>query len=53
MTNPNVHDSNKPILESENHRKVYEPPTLTRLEDCDIATGDSNVPEKNNGLLES
>lgn len=53
MTNPNVHDSNKPVLESEKLRLVYQPPTLTRLEDCDIATGDSNVPKNNNGLLES
>ena len=53
MTNPNVHDSNKPILESEKPRKAYEPPRLMRLEECDIATGDSTVPENNNGLLES
>ena len=53
MTNPNVHESNKPILESEKPRKAYEPPTLTLLDDYDIASGNSNVPENNNGLLES
>lgn len=53
MTNPNVHDSNKPILESEKPRLVYLPPALTLLEDYDIASGNSNVPENNNGLLES
>ena len=53
MTNPNAHDSNKPVLESGKPRLVYQPPTLTRLEDFDIATGNSNVPESNNGLLES
>ena len=53
MTNPNVHDSNKPILESEKPRLVYQPPTLTRLEEYDIESGSTNVPENNNGLLES
>lgn len=53
MTNPNVHDSNKPVLESDKPRRVYQPPTLTRLEDLDIGTGNSNVPENNSGLLES
>ncbi len=53
MTNPNVHDSKKPILESEKPRQAYEPPKLMRLEGCDIASGASNVPENNNGLLAS
>lgn len=53
MTNPSAHDNNKPILESEKPRKAYEPLKLMRLEDFDIATRDSNVPENNNGLLES
>lgn len=53
MTNPNVHDGNKSVLESEKPRLVYQPPTLTLLEDCDIASGNINVPENNNGLLES
>lgn len=53
MTNPNVHDSNKPVFESEKPRLVYQPPTLTRLEEYDIESGSVNVPENNNGLLES
>jgi hypothetical protein len=53
MTNPNVHDGNKSVLESEKPRLVYQPPTLTLLDDYDIASGNSNVPENNNGLLES
>ncbi|MDA9272284.1 hypothetical protein N9Q05_02770 [bacterium] len=53
MTNPNVHDSNKPILESEKPRLMYEPPTLTLLDDYDIASESANVPENTNGLLES
>jgi hypothetical protein len=53
MTNPNVHESNKPILESDKPRMAYQPPTLTRLEDCDIASGSVYVPEGNNGLLAS
>ena len=51
MTSPSVHDSNNPVLESDKPRRVYQPPTLTRLEDCDIATGDTTVPETNDGLL--
>ena len=53
MTQPIKHDSNKPVLESDKPRRVYEPPTLKPLENCNIATGDSNVPENNNGLLDS
>lgn len=53
MIKPNVHESNKLLLESEKPRKAYEPPTLTLLDDYDIASGSSNVPENNNGLLES
>ena len=34
-------------------RKAYEKPTLTRLDALDIGTGATNVPENNNGLLES
>ena len=51
MTNPNVHDSNKPILESEKPRLVYQTPTLTRLEGVAIATGSgTDVPENTNGM---
>jgi hypothetical protein len=53
MTNPLINDSNKPVLESEKPRLVYQPPTVTRLEDFDIATGNTYVPESNNGLLAS
>jgi len=40
-------------LSSEKPRKAYEPPTLMPLESVDVASGSSNVPEANNGLLES
>ena len=53
MTNPGVHESNKPVLESENPCLSYQSPTVTCLDDYDIATGSANVPENNNGLLES
>ena len=53
MINPNEHDSNKPGLESEKPRLVYQPPTLTRLNDSEIGTGATGVPEGNTGLLES
>lgn len=52
MTNPNEHEIDKPVLESEMPRVVYQRPKLTRL-DLDIATGGVNVPETNVGLLES
>jgi hypothetical protein len=53
MTNPNVHDGNKPILESEKPRRPYQAPTLTRLDDSEINAKGTNVPEANSGLLES
>jgi hypothetical protein len=53
MASPKAHNSNKPVLESEKPRLAYQPPTLTRLEECDIESGSDNVPENNNGLLES
>ena len=53
MTNPNVHESNIPILESEKPRLPYQPPRLTRLNGSEIGTGSTGVPEGNTGLLES
>ena len=50
MTNPNEHESDKPVVESEKPRLVYQPPKLTRL-DLDIATGGVGVPETNAGLI--
>lgn len=38
---------------SKHIRKAYESPKLTCFEALDIKTGVSNVPENNNGLLES
>ena len=35
------------------HKKSYQPPTLTPLLDCEPETGSANVPETDNGLLES
>ena len=52
MLNPPVHDSNIPVFESEKPRLVYQPPMLTRLNDSEIGTGATGVPEGNTGLLE-
>ena len=41
------------LLESDKPRLVYQPPRLTRLEEYDIESGNANVPENNNGLLEA
>ena len=51
MTNPLLNDSDKPVLESEKPRLVYQPPTLTPLDDCDITGGHTNVPENTSGIL--
>ena len=51
MTNPNVHESNKPVLESEKPRLPYQPPMLIRLDDSEINDKGINVPEGNDGLL--
>jgi hypothetical protein len=53
MTNQLTNDSNKPVLESEKPCKAYEPPKLMPLESVDIASGSTNVPENNSGLLEA
>lgn len=53
MTNPNEHESKKPILESEKARLPYQSPTLTRLTDREIGTGGTGVPEGSFGLLAS
>lgn len=53
MTNPLVNDDHKPTLVSEQPRSVYHRPMVTLLDDYDIASGISNIPENNNGLLES
>ena len=53
MTNPNVHESNQPLLESEKPRLPYQPPTLVRLDDSEINAKGTYVPEANSGLLES
>lgn len=53
MTSPNVLDGNKSVLESEKPSLVYQPPTLTLLEECDIEGGADNVPENNNGFTGS
>lgn len=52
----NEEKNNEAKLVSEhanNLRKPYEKPTLMRLDALDIGTGATNVPENNNGLLES
>lgn len=53
MTNPNVHEGNKSVLESEKPRLVYQPPTLTLLEECDVAGGVGPGAENNNGSIGS
>ena len=41
----------KPILESKNSRLPYKPPTLIRLDDRDINSGGTGVPEGSQGNL--
>ena len=53
MTNPLINDGNKPVLESEKPRLLYQSPKLTRLDDSEINAKGTNVPEANSGLLES
>jgi len=38
---------------SEQPHKAYQPPTLMPLKDAEPESGSANVPETNNGLLES
>lgn len=40
-------------FQAEKPRKAYTPPTVTLLEDSEIEGGDTNVPEANDGVLES
>ena len=46
-----MHDSNNLMLESDKPSMVYQPPKLTRLEDCDIEGGADLGPETNDGFL--
>ncbi len=38
---------------SKKYRKAYQPPQLRILDTRQTSSGDANVPETNNGLLES